>query len=154
MLVKNLPANAGEAGSIPGLGRSPAGGDGNPLEYSCLENPMDRGAWWATVHGVTQSRTRLRDWAPIHAHETFKSKFFALLCLFIFAYGSSVAPASFVQKTIFPPLNCFCTFVKNNFAIFVWMCFWALCSFPSIYASVLPPIPHCLDYCTSSLLYF
>ena len=79
---------------------------------------------------------------------------FALLFLFIFAYGSSVAPASFVQKTIFPPLNWFCTFVKNNFAIFVWMCFWALCSVPSIYASVLPPIPHCLDYCTSSLLFF
>ena len=52
--VKNLPANAGdegEAGSIPGLGRSPGGGNGNPLQYSCLENPMDRGAWWATVHG-------------------------------------------------------------------------------------------------------
>ena len=49
--------DTGDAGSIPGLGRSPAGGNGNPLQYSCLENPMDRGAWWATVHGVTQSRT-------------------------------------------------------------------------------------------------
>ena len=61
--VKNLPDNAGdirEAGSIPGLGRSPEGGHGNPLQYSCLENPMDRGAWWATVHGVTKSRTRLK----------------------------------------------------------------------------------------------
>ena len=51
-VVKNLPANAGDPGLIPGLGRSPGGGNGNPLQYSCLENPMDRGAWWATVCGV------------------------------------------------------------------------------------------------------
>ena len=57
-MVKNLPANAGElrdTGSIPGLGRSPGGGNGNLLQYSCLENPMDREAWWAIVHGVTKS---------------------------------------------------------------------------------------------------
>ena len=55
LVVKNLPANAGDisdAGSIPGLGRSPGEGNGNPLQYSCLENSMDRRAWWATVHGV------------------------------------------------------------------------------------------------------
>ena len=46
---------------IPGLGRSPGGGHGNPLQYPCLENPMDRGAWWATVHGVAQSQTQLSD---------------------------------------------------------------------------------------------
>ena len=51
-VVKNLPANAGDAGSIPGSGRSPGEGNGNPLQYSCLENPMVGGAWWATVHGV------------------------------------------------------------------------------------------------------
>ena len=59
-MVKNPSANAGkvrDAGSIPGSGRSPAEGHGNPLQYSCLENPRDRGAWWATVHGVTQSDT-------------------------------------------------------------------------------------------------
>ena len=55
-LVKNLPANAGDMGSIPGSGRSPGEGNGNPLQYSCLENSMDRGAWWATVHGVTKSQ--------------------------------------------------------------------------------------------------
>ena len=58
--VKNPPANAGVVGdlcSIPGSGRSPGGGHGNPLQYSCLENPMDRGAWRATVHGVAQSQT-------------------------------------------------------------------------------------------------
>ena len=58
-VVKNLPANAGDANSILGLGRSPGEENGNPYQYSCLENPMDRGAWWATVHGVAKSRTRL-----------------------------------------------------------------------------------------------
>ena len=53
--------NARDPGSIPGLGRSPGEGNGNPLQYSCLENSMDGGAWWATVHGVAKSRTRLRD---------------------------------------------------------------------------------------------
>ena len=51
-VVKNPPANAGDTGSIPGLGRSPGGGNGNPLQYSCLGTPMDRGAWQARVHGV------------------------------------------------------------------------------------------------------
>ena len=53
--------NAGDLGSIPGLGRSPGEGNGNPLQYSCLENPTDRGAWQATVHAVPKSRTRLSD---------------------------------------------------------------------------------------------
>ena len=54
LVVKNPLANAGDAGSIPGLGRSPGGGPSNPIQYSCLENPMDRGAWWATVLGITK----------------------------------------------------------------------------------------------------
>ena len=61
--VKNLPANAGDVkdeGLIPGLGRFPGGGHGDPLRYSCLENRMDRGAWRATVHRVAKSRTRLK----------------------------------------------------------------------------------------------
>ena len=49
--------NAGDPGLIPGLGRSPGGGNGNLLQYSCLENPMDGGAWWAAVHGVAESDT-------------------------------------------------------------------------------------------------
>ena len=57
--VKAPACNAGDPGSIPGLGRSPGEGNGNPLQYSCLENPMDGGAWWATVCGVAKSRTRL-----------------------------------------------------------------------------------------------
>ena len=59
-MVKNLLTNAGDIrdkGSIPGLGRSPGEGNGNPLLYSCLENPMDRGAWQATIHRVTKSQT-------------------------------------------------------------------------------------------------
>ena len=63
LVGKDQPANVGDgrdAGSIPGSGRSPGEGHGTPLQYSCLENPMDRGAWWAAVHGVTQSRTRLK----------------------------------------------------------------------------------------------
>ena len=60
LVVKNLPANAGDVGLIPGLGRFPGGGHGNPLQYACLENPMDRGAWRATVHGVAKSQTQLK----------------------------------------------------------------------------------------------
>ena len=63
-VVKNPPARAGDArdaGSIPGSGRSPRKGNGNPLQYSCLGNSMDRGAWWATVHRVTKSSTQLSD---------------------------------------------------------------------------------------------
>ena len=58
---KESTCNAGDPGSIPGLGRSPRGGHGNPLQYSCLENPMKRGTWWATVHGVANRWTRLSD---------------------------------------------------------------------------------------------
>ena len=53
-MVKNLPANAGDTGSIPGSGRSPGRGRGNPVQYSCLENPMDREAWWSTIHRATR----------------------------------------------------------------------------------------------------
>ena len=63
-MIKNLPTNAGDTGdevSIPGLGRSPGEGNGNPLQYSCLGNPTDTGAWRATVQGVEKSRTRLSD---------------------------------------------------------------------------------------------
>ena len=59
-VIKNSPANAGdirEVGFIPGLGRSPGGGNGNQLQYSCFQNPMDRGTWWATIYGVAKSRT-------------------------------------------------------------------------------------------------
>ena len=63
LVVKKLPANAGDIrdrGSIPGLGRSPGEGNGKPLQYSCLENPINRGTWWVTVHSVTKSQPRLK----------------------------------------------------------------------------------------------
>ena len=59
--VKASACNAGDLGLIPGLGRSPGERNGYPLQYSCLENPLDGGAWWATVHGVAKNRTRLSD---------------------------------------------------------------------------------------------
>ena len=70
LLVKKPPANTGDLedeGSVSGLGRSPGGEHGNPLQYSCLEKSMDRGAWWATVHGVAEHQTRLR-WLSTAQH--------------------------------------------------------------------------------------
>jgi len=60
-VVKNQLANAGDTGLIPGSGRPPGEGNGNPIQYACLGNPMDRGVWWATVNGITKRRTRLSD---------------------------------------------------------------------------------------------
>ena len=77
LVVKNLPANAGDAKDeswIPGLGRSPGGGLGNPLQYYCLGNSMDRGAWWATVHSVARSQTQLRD--RMHPAQQYKLMLF------------------------------------------------------------------------------
>ena len=69
LMVKTLPANAGEMrdpGLIAGSGRSPGGMYGNPLQYSCLENPMDRGVWWTTVHWITKSWTQLKQLSMHH----------------------------------------------------------------------------------------
>ena len=65
-MVKNLPVDAGEVGSIPGSGRSPGGGHGNPIQYSCMENSKDRGGWQATIHGVAGSRKPLGDLTTIN----------------------------------------------------------------------------------------
>ena len=100
-MVKNLPANAGDKGSITGLGRSPGGGLGNPLQYSCLENPMDRGAWWPTVHGVTDSWTQLKQlsmymqyiyiYIYTHTHNTYKTYIYNIyiynsICVYIWNF--------------------------------------------------------------------
>ena len=80
LVVKNLPANAGDMsdlGSIPGWGRSPGGGHGNPLQFSCLENLMDRGAWWAKDQGVAKRRTRLKR-LSMHSQEYYRRKFLVL----------------------------------------------------------------------------
>ena len=71
LVVKNPPANVGDAGWIPGLGRSPGVGNGNPLQYCCLKNPTDRGAWPATVHRVTKSWTQLKQLSS-HTHDLLK----------------------------------------------------------------------------------
>ena len=68
---KESACNAGDLGLIPGLRRPPGEGNGNPLQYSCLENPMDRGAWWATVHGVTKSRTRLSNFTFTYSNLSY-----------------------------------------------------------------------------------
>jgi len=73
---KNPAASVGnirDSDSTPGLGRSPGEGHGNPLQYSCLENPMDRGAWWATVHGITKSQTQLKQFSTQAPKEALKS---------------------------------------------------------------------------------
>ena len=66
-VVKNPPANAGDLGQIPGLGRSPGEGTGSPLQYSCLENALGRGAWWATVHEVAKE-SNMAEQLSMHAH--------------------------------------------------------------------------------------
>ena len=79
---KEPTCNVGDLDSTPGLGRSPGEGHGNPLQYSCLENPMDRGAWQATVHGVAKSQTRLSDSAQQHPILThYRSNYIKLLVL-------------------------------------------------------------------------
>ena len=89
-----------DLGSIPGLKRSPGGGHGNPLQYSCLENPIDRGAWWATAHGVAQSWTWLK-WLSMHARsysvvhiqypvittmEKIRQCVYMYVCVYIYVY--------------------------------------------------------------------
>ena len=73
-MVRNPSADAGEVGSVPGSGRSPGGGHGNPLQYSCLENAMNRGAWWASVRRVTENRTQLERLHMRHALRLKESK--------------------------------------------------------------------------------
>ena len=68
-MVKDLPANAGASGLIPLFRRSPRGGNGNPLQYSCLENPMDRGVWPAVLHGVAEGQARLTWQIGVHADQ-------------------------------------------------------------------------------------
>ena len=85
LVVKNLSAKAGDirdAGSVPESGRSPGGGHGNPLQHFCLENPMDRGAWWATVHGVAKSQIRLKQ-PSMHARTHLYTVGFPLLAVII-----------------------------------------------------------------------
>ena len=99
-----------DMGSIPGLGRSPGGGHGNPLQYSCLENPMDREAWWATIYRVPESQTWLK-WRSMQA-----SRFSSIIC----------------KKAVLFPLNCLGTLVKNHLttyanSLFLDFLFYSIC---------------------------
>ena len=79
LVIKNPPANAGDikhVGLTPGLGKSPGGGHGNSLQYSCLENPMDRGAWWAIFHRVAKSQTQLKQLSMPAGITRRKGRFF------------------------------------------------------------------------------
>ena len=100
---KESACNAGDPSLIPGSGRSSGEGNGNPFQYSCLENPMDRGAWWATVHGVAKSWTRLSThvvWSSTSCTVFF---FFLKMCL-MFVYLCLVAPGNLPNPGIEPSL--------------------------------------------------
>ena len=113
-MVKNLPANAGDAGdtgSILGSGRSPGEGNSNPLQYSCLENPMDKGARWATVHGVEKSWTRLSDFAhnPLFFLKQPCTRDRIRLCWLQFPHSSPLW--ALVSATMYPTLTDFGSFL-------------------------------------------
>ena len=121
-VIKNLPDSAGAAGdadSVPGLGRSPGEGNGNPLQYSCWENPMDRGAWRVTVHRVSKSLTWLSDWACMqcavwsnsilvrpqtHGHAMYPPTSHSFHCLFYTTYGQSLWVTCFLKFFLPTPL--------------------------------------------------
>ena len=100
--VKASACNAGDLGSIPGSGRCPGEGNGNPLQYSCLENPMDGGAWWATVHGVTKSRIGLSDF-------TFTFSLYDMINKIIFR--KSITTFSLLGLRF---LLCACSFLRES----------------------------------------
>ena len=85
---REFTCNAGDLSSIPGLGKSPGEGNGYPLQYSCLGNPKDRGAWWATVHGVTKSLTQLSKHTHTHTHTHTQTHTYRLEMYYYFSYLS------------------------------------------------------------------
>ena len=108
--LKHLPCNVGDLGSIPGSGRSPGEGNGNPLQDSCLENPMDGGVWWATVHGVTKSWTRLSDFTN---HYSLLCSLFRMLQFRILKYEICFYSVH-VFKWILEVLNTFVISSKSD----------------------------------------
>ena len=126
-VVKNLPANAGDVrdlGSIPGSGRSPGGGNGNPLWCSCLDNSMNRGTWWGTVHGVSWRPWGLKEWEmtnytfPLIIHQSKKMIFmiFSFSCIFThpFLQGQLGTVCFFTAKVLAKSKeNCLCHFTKT-----------------------------------------
>ena len=135
LVVKNLPANAGvegDLGSIPELGRSPRVGNGNPLQYSCLENSMSRGAWQATVHSVTKSQTQLSDLAGTHTHTQTH----------IHTYARRLVRETrilLILKLIYPP-SYFCTVLY--FPVFVFYIRLCLLMFHAMVTIILINYSH------------
>ena len=110
---KASACNEGDPGSVPGLGRSPGEGNGNPLQYTCLENPMDGGAWWATVHGVAKSRTRLNN--------------FTLFCFTLYIkMFPNTTPYKVLLKNCTGKFKCFRSMPLSLAYMYVCMC---LCVF-------------------------
>ena len=120
--VKASACNAGDLGSIPGSGRSPGEENGNPLQYSCLENPMDGGAWWATVHGIAKSQTRLSD--------------------FTFTLGSIFWFLKIIFKPIHPP-PC----QVSNFFVGPWNLHESYVCCPCGYENEQPGVQWLLKHC-------
>ena len=122
LVVKNLPANAGDvrdAGSIPESERFPGGGHGNPLQCSCLKNPVDRGAWWATIHRVAKSWIRLK-WLGVRTH----THTHPLLCCSTF-FSMHSCWRSFIMKGCWVLLNMFSVSVAMailflSFILLMW----------------------------------
>ena len=125
LVVKNLPANAGDvrdAGSIPESEGFPGGGNGNPLQYSCLKNPMDRGAWWATIHRVAKSWIRLKDLAYTH------TPFIMLQYIFFYTQLFSVHSCFYTQLfELFFYTQLFEMFYRERMLSFVTYVFCIFC---------------------------
>ena len=123
--VKASVCNAGDLGSIPGLGRSPREGNGNPLQYSCLENPMDGGAWWATVHGVAKSQTWLSEWLDLNV--VLRKATWYGFSLIKFTMSCSVTSRDLSWRLFLVCLRRMCVFccwtTREVLESFCWWCF-------------------------------
>ena len=125
LVVKNPPVCAGDlrdTGLAPGSGRSPGEGNGNPLQCSCLENSMHRGAWWATVHGVTESRIQLKELSKVKAIRD--KNFFNYPCLGYITFSSYTHTHTHTHRPTHPV-------TKSYFTFLLLKCFTCLPSFSS-----------------------
>ena len=164
-VVKNSPVNAGDVrdmGLIPGSGRSPGGGPGNPLQYSCLENPMDRWAWQAAVHRVRNSQVWLSDWACTHMFTLGPCGLCRTISLLIVLISNSTCKVPLPWNTAYTGIKRRPKIMRTKilpttvpFQItltrvckinYVWFYFWTLFCFTDLNVYSMP-IMHCLDYC-------